>query len=74
MDGPLFDSIGFARELRVRLVERPTLSQREAAAEAGVSNATFSRAARGDATLSHENWLRLRRWLDTKWEACAHAA
>ncbi|MBI1684429.1 hypothetical protein [Caulobacter hibisci] len=61
---PLFDAVAFAQALRQRLADRADLpGYRDAAAEAGVSAATFSRAANADATLSHENFLRLSAWL-----------
>lgn len=60
---PLFNSVEFARELRMALAARPTLADRAAAAEAHVSPATFMRAKNSYADLSHENWLRLQGWL-----------
>lgn len=60
----LFDSLAFARELHARLSDLAPLSGRGAALDAGVSNATFSRAMAGEPNLSHESYLRLRNWLD----------
>ncbi|PIB96478.1 hypothetical protein [Caulobacter sp. X] len=60
----LFDSMAFAGELRAKLAERAPLSGRSAAIEAGVSNATFSRALSGEPNLSHESYLRLKNWID----------
>jgi hypothetical protein len=60
----LFDSLAFARELRARLSDLAPLSARAAAIDAGVSNATFSRALAAEPNLSHESYLRLKNWLD----------
>lgn len=64
MTEPMFDAAAFARELRTYMSGRLDLSQAEAAARAGVSAATFSRAMNVAVDLSHENFLRLRAWLD----------
>lgn len=63
---PLFDSLGFARRLRALMVELTPLSYRDAAAQAGVSAATFSRASTGEPTLSHEAVLRITAWMEAK--------
>lgn len=60
---PMFDSLGFARELRALMVDLAPLTDRDAAAQAGVSGPTFSRAVAGHQALSHENYLRLSTWM-----------
>lgn len=60
---PLFDCLALAAEIHAASAR--FASMRQAAAAAGVDPATFSRARRGWPTLSHENWLRLRAWLDS---------
>lgn len=64
MSEPLFDAAAFARELRLHMAGLLQLSQRDAAAQAGVSPATFTRAINTANDLSHENYLRLRAWMD----------
>lgn len=63
---PMFDSLGFARELRAVMVELTPLTYRDAAAQAGVSGATFTRATKGEPNLSHETYLRLSAWMAEK--------
>lgn len=72
---PSWDPAALASELRKALGEpgRQAISLRGAAAQAGVSPATFSRAATGQGwpELSHTNWLKLRAWLDRRGEKAA---
>ncbi|TCS14574.1 hypothetical protein [Caulobacter sp. BK020] len=63
MTEPLFNASQFARELRLHMAGLAPLSQREAAAQAGVSAATFTRAMNVASDLSHENYLRLTAWM-----------
>lgn len=60
---PLFDARALARRLGAAIDARPGLSARAAAAEAGVASPSLHRALRGWPDLSHENFLRLERWL-----------
>jgi hypothetical protein len=57
-----WDHLEFAMRIRLRLVDYPNL--RAAAAEAGVSPTTLSRAANGWPELSHENFVRLETWME----------
>lgn len=59
---PLFDATAFARRLQATVQARGG-SGNSAAREAGVDAATFARAMNGNGALSHENFLRLDRWL-----------
>ena len=56
----MFDASAFAKRVREHLGDRST---RTAAEQAGVSPATISRACNGHPDLSHENVLRLERWM-----------
>lgn len=59
-DFTLFNAADFARRLKIQLGDRPA---RQVALAAGVSPATMSRVLSGWPELSHENWLRLERWM-----------
>jgi len=65
----LFDAEAFARQVRERVAA--CRSQNAAAAAAGVSKATMSRIVNADPNVSHENVLRVQRWLSDPQE---HAA
>lgn len=69
MNGPMFDAGALAAE--ILQAETRFSSMRAAARDAQVDSATFSRARRGWPTLSHENWLRLRAWLDSRKDQAA---
>lgn len=60
----MFDAGVFARRLAAAVARAGGV--RQAAAAAGVSPATVSRACQGWPTLSHENYLRLSEWLALK--------
>jgi hypothetical protein len=67
--GPLFDAYAFARRLKPAVQTAGGARALEPLVE--VSHVTISRACRGWAELSHENYLRLSAWLDAQREEIA---
>lgn len=58
----LFDAVGFARSVRIRIAERG-IGQADCARETGISRATVSRICAGKKSPDVENYLRLVDWL-----------
>lgn len=67
--GPVFDFYAFARRLGPAV--QAAGGMRAVAAVLDISPATVSRACRGWADLSHENYLRLSEWLAAQPEEIA---